>query len=143
MNVLFVCTGNTCRSPMAEALMKKIAADRGWDSLQCDSAGLAAFVGSPMSNEAKIALKQWGIEHFDHRSKAVSSEFLNEFDLVVTVTEHHRLYLCQKFSFQKTVVSLPTDVGDPYGGNVALYEETARQIVSGLEKLIGEGVIHD
>ncbi|MDR6225502.1 low molecular weight protein arginine phosphatase [Desmospora profundinema] len=89
---LFICTGNTCRSPMAEALLRKRAAERGL-SLEVKSAGVSALPGGAASFPAVEVLKEKGIDHSDHRSQPVTAELLDWADVVLTMTRSHRQWL--------------------------------------------------
>jgi protein-tyrosine-phosphatase len=105
MRILFVCTGNTCRSPMAEKLFKKIAAEKGM-KVEAKSAGLFASVGSSASKHAAHILKQKGITE-EHVSQMVTEDLLTWADLVVTMTESHKHTLIQQFpEFQEKVYTL-------------------------------------
>lgn len=143
MRILFVCTGNTCRSPMALALCERLGRDRGL-ALSCDAAGLTAHMGSPMAENAKRVLARvFGIEDFEHRAKPVTREMIEWADLVLAVTENHRRMLVQCFGCAHKTLTLPLEVGDPFGGDEAAYERAARAILAGLEALADQGVLHD
>ncbi len=142
MRILFVCTGNTCRSPMAQALMESLAEGYGW-KITCDSAGVFASPGAPMSNTAlKVLAHAFHIPSFFHTAKPVTEEMIDAFDLVVAMTKDHLRLLTQKFGERENILSMPRDVGDPFGGSFAVYEKTAKAIVEGLDVLIQEGKIH-
>ncbi|WCK54359.1 low molecular weight protein arginine phosphatase [Aneurinibacillus sp. Ricciae_BoGa-3] len=95
MRILFVCTGNTCRSPMAEKLLRKMAAERGMD-IEVKSAGLFASPGSAASPQAVHVLGKRGITE-SHQSQPATSELLDWADLILTMTESHRDSLLQKY----------------------------------------------
>lgn len=138
MNVLFVCTGNTCRSPMAAALFNKIAMERNLD-VRIESAGLFATDGEPASTEAVIAMKKYGIDLLGHHAQSINTELLEKSDLILTMTAAHKMVI--EPSAQGKVFTLceyagiDTDIADPFGGDVAEYEECAEQIYNALLKV--------
>ncbi len=88
--VLFVCTGNTCRSPMAEAIARTRAAERGWGTVEFRSAGVSAWPGSPASEAVIQAANRRGVEGLDgHRSTPVTEALLDWADLVLAMTPSH------------------------------------------------------
>lgn len=94
--VLFVCTGNTCRSPMAEMMLRKKAAAKGCN-LEVRSAGLSAFNGAGASKAAIRVMEEKGIDHRSHRSRPISAEEVTWADLIFTMTSAHRQLLVQSF----------------------------------------------
>ncbi len=144
MHILFVCTGNTCRSPMAEALMKQMGKEKNFQHLSVDSAGLFPTLNAPMSGNAKEVLEKcFSIQKDSHLAKPLTKELLSKADLVVTATEDHRRLLIQKFGCQEKTISFPTDISDPYGGFFETYKASADAIKKGLELLMEEGLIYD
>ena len=131
MNILFVCTGNTCRSPMAEALLKS----KGLKNVNVMSAGLAAYE-EPISDNAKIALKNKGIDYSDFISKPLTLELLKEADLVFCMSESHKAAL-KNFD---NVFVLGSGISDPYGCDLFVYEECRDQIETEIDALIKEEI---
>lgn len=142
--VLFVCTGNTCRSPMAEALMRR----RAMDKLSCQadelperglcilSAGVAAMAGSRASQEAHQAVTNWGADLNQHESQPVTDRLVRFADLILTMTRAHREALLAQWpeaaSRTKLLSRNSADVADPIGGPIELYRRCAEQIDSHL-----------
>ncbi len=87
--ILFVCTGNTCRSPMAEALLKDMAADSK-EEYEIISAGTTALAGEPAAGEAVRALEEIGVVMTGHKSQPVTPELLEKVDLIITMTRGHK-----------------------------------------------------
>ena len=128
-NVIFVCTGNTCRSPMAENILKDVLKKRGKLGLyNVKSAGLAAEVGSDMSPNAKAALVQMGIKPKKHTAKQLTERAVKSAFLIVCMTERHKQAINSPAC--KTVAEIcgGVDVPDPYGGSVELYIRTAEYL---------------
>ncbi|MGF6953258.1 protein-tyrosine-phosphatase [Neobacillus sp. B4I6] len=141
-HILFVCTGNTCRSPMAEAILKNKAVDE----IEVRSAGIYAANGSEASPHAKRVLEDNGIVH-NHRSSLLTSDEVEWADLILTMTSSHKLAILQQYPHEgQKVYTLKEysgegfnhDVVDPYGGPLAMYEETFRELNGLIDKTIGK-----
>ncbi len=87
--LVFVCTGNTCRSPLAEALARRHAARRGWDHLEVRSAGVAAGTGQPASRGSLEAADQVGLDLSHHASTPLTAELVDAADLILVMSAHH------------------------------------------------------
>lgn len=138
MNVLFVCTGNTCRSPMAAALFNKIALERDLP-VRIESAGLFANDGEPASAEAVTAMKAYDIDLLGHKAKTVNAELLEKSDLVLTMTGAHKMvleqYLGDKVYTLMEFAGESGDIPDPYGKDVDEYKECAESLYKALLKV--------
>ena len=132
--IVFVCTGNTCRSPMAEAICKKRLAERlgcGIDDLPrrgflVQSAGLAAGEGLPAAEEAVAVARSLGVDLSRHESRLLTPELAEQADHLLGMTYSHVLAICDYFPVQARLLS-PTgdDVDDPIGQPLEVYEECA------------------
>lgn len=148
--VLFVCTGNTCRSPLAEALFKKRLADRSnctQDELPRRgylvlSAGLAAMLGCQAAPEAVVAAREFGADLEKHVSRPATPGLLEQADYVVAMTRAHKQLLadaCPQLGTRLRLLSPEgRDVADPIGHEQAVYRECARDISNHLERLAAE-----
>ena len=131
--VVFVCTGNTCRSPMAEALFKQyIAKKRKSSCYEVLSAGLSAEEGAPMTDNAVSALKALGVRlRRKHAAKQLTRGIAKQADLIVCMTRAHAAALSEFGEKVKSVGEITGgyDVPDPYGGDLALYKKTAEYLM--------------
>jgi protein-tyrosine-phosphatase len=141
--MLFVCTGNTCRSPMAEALfLHRLGKKHEWAA---SSAGIYAGAGSPASGNAMAVMKELEVDLESHESQPLTAGLVQEADLIVTMTANHRSEIHQDFpevgnrvflikSFGTSKV--PADISDPYGGSLNVYRNTRDEIDRALSDLI-------
>jgi protein-tyrosine-phosphatase len=140
--VLLVCSGNTCRSPMAMTLLRHLwqKANPGWD-LEVHSAGTGAFPGMPASEHAVAVMKARGLDLSDHRAQVLPD--LQDYDLVLTMTRSHRdAILARQPSMAGRVFTLGEyagtghDVPDPFGGPLSAYEQTASALEPMLQAVV-------
>jgi protein-tyrosine-phosphatase len=145
--VLFICTGNTCRSPMAEGLLKKLLADRSGPPTSIDvaSAGTMGLVGMPATDFAVEVSASYGVDIHQHHSQAATPELLDRADLVLALAADHydfcrdmkvppeRLYMLRAFPGHPNALSqyvIPDPIGSPreqYQRTFFLIEEALRR----------------
>lgn len=136
MTLLFVCTGNTCRSPMAAALMRRRLAREGRAGT-AESAGLAAS-GEGASANAVAVLAEWGLDIAAHRSRRVTARLCGEADRVAVMSERHRAALLAMGVPEEKIVVLGAQEGgipDPYGGSLEDYRKTRDALERAVEAL--------
>ena len=134
MKVIFVCTGNTCRSPMAKVLFRKLLQERGIDTIEVDSAGLACEPGEDASPHAVEAMAERGLDLRDHRSRRCSAYLLQE-GVFVGLTESHCRVL-QPYLPPERLMRLGDGIPDPYGGSLEEYRACAERIEQALPDLL-------
>lgn len=135
LNITFVCTGNTCRSAMAEGLFKKILAERGITDITCRSCGLAAYTGDEASPQAVEVCAERGVDLSHHRATVFNQYILDETDIMVCMTESHKNAV-MKISPTFRVLVPDGGIPDPYGGNSEIYRDCADKIEAFLERFI-------
>ena len=147
--MLLVCSGNTCRSPMAEAIAKNmVASERGIKADELEAAGVrilsaGAFTsnGMPAANEAIEAMNKLGIDLSEHRSRALTPELIREADVIYTMTNNHRdaiLHFDREAEHKTFTLDSNGDIDDPIGGSLTVYQRCAELIRRRLEQRIRE-----
>jgi protein-tyrosine phosphatase len=143
--VLFICTANVCRSPMAEAIFNALAKDRDLP-FRSESAGTAALEGRPIAPNAVAALEEVGIYPEAHRARQVSEAMIEESELVLVMSARHAAALhrlCGNLS--QKIYTLPEyasgsrieeGVPDPYGHTMAAYRSSVRQLYMYVERAV-------
>lgn len=151
MRLLFVCTGNTCRSLMAEFLASKILRHLNLeDKFEVSSAGLAAFPGAPASPGACAVLSREGIDVSDHRARQLTEEMVHSADLILTMTAAQKQHLVDLFPEDAEKIFIlkefaqgsppdteeSLDIIDPFGQPESVYQECADELVQVIEQAI-------
>ena len=145
MNVLFVCTANICRSPMAEAIFNALASDLGTPH-HAASAGVSALVGDSMAPYTAEVLEEVGVYPPEHRARQANAPMLEAADLVLAMTPRHVTAL-HKISEASTgkIHTLPdyahattnsTGIADPYGLSISAYRSAAREIFECVDRVV-------
>ena len=144
MHVLFICTGNTCRSPMAEALLRDALTSRGTDQVTVSSAGTGAWDGAPISEGAYLVGLEHGQDLSGHRARMLTREMVRSADLILTMSAQQRARVAELGGEDKVHMlgeyagrdESRSEVSDPFGADLASYRQTYEE----LQQLIAEVV---
>ena len=142
--VLLVCTGNICRSPLAAALLERALGEKGLDGVDVGSAGTGAWDGAPASEGAYLVGLERGLDLSGHRARLLTRELVEQADLILTMARHHRARVDELGGEGRVFVlgeyagrqGDEAEVSDPFGGDLDVYRETCIE----LEGLIGSVV---
>jgi protein-tyrosine-phosphatase len=134
--VLFLCTGNTCRSALAEGIARKLLSDQGRSDVEVESAGTDAWTGGTATDEALLVGIERGLDIGSHRSRKLTRDIVASVDLILAMSDHHlaaaqlmggenKSYLLSDYAS-----SGESDRGikDPFGGDLDAYRETANDL---------------
>lgn len=147
--LLFVCTGNICRSPMAVGILRSLLSDELRDKVKTVSAGIAALSGEQATDLARAVAAEAGIDVSDHRAQQLTKELLEEADLVLSMSIEHNYYvkslgikylektfLLKEFGRHLEGKVRERSIFDPYGGSEGVYRECFREIQAEIERIL-------
>lgn len=135
MRILFVCTGNTCRSPMAEALANQYIKDNNISDITISSCGLFTQNGQPVSSNAVAALAQLGIDISEKKSRRIKPLDLTDSDIIAVMSPEHMEILSQAGVPTSKMILLGGGISDPYGCDVETYIACRDQIKDAIHSL--------
>ena len=132
MRILFVCTGNTCRSPLAEGIARKEAIERGLLDVEVGSAGTSAWDGAPASDGSLLVALERNVDLGSHRARQLTREIVQSSDVILAMGPHHleriealggegRAYLLSQFAASGATERA---ISDPFGGDLEVYRST-------------------
>src|SRR5438046_7558777 len=142
-HVLFVCTGNICRSPLAAALLQRALKERGLD-MNVTSAGTGAWDGAPASEGAYLVGLERGLDLSGHRARLLTRELVEQADLILTMARHHRARVDELGGEGRVFVlgeyagreGDEAEVSDPFGGDLDVYRNTCVELEALIEAAV-------
>ena len=148
--MVLVCTGNTCRSALGEALLRQALAARALSNVEVSSAGTGAWEGAPASEGAYLVALEHGLDLSGHRARLLTAEVIAESDLILTMARHHRarvlelgaggqVHLLGEYAGRS---GAGAEVADPFGADLEIYRQTRDELVAltqaAADRLAGE-----
>ncbi len=152
MNILLVCTGNTCRSSMAEGIFKYLLENSNIENVHVSSAGINAFEGDNANEKAIYTLDKKGIDILNHKARLLTKKIIIDSDLILTMTGSHKkmivnavpeysnkVYTLKEYAFianNEEIHDENLDIADPFGSDYNVYEKVAEEIEAQLIKIV-------
>ncbi len=145
--IIFVCTGNICRSPMAQYYAQSVINKRAnAEDYYIESAGINAYQGECSTQNAIDAMKQYGIDLYKHRANTLENSLIEDADYIIGMTELHKKILMQIYPKLKNKIftlrevagndMYSKDIEDPWGYNLDVYINIAKEIVENVDKFL-------
>ena len=139
MKILCVCTGNICRSPMLEELLRQELTKRGMADHTVSSAGTGTYDGAAASEHAVTAMKELGFDISAHRSRQITPEIVQNTDAFIALSPEHGVTLAFQYGVDpEKILVAGAGIPDPYGRNLATYRTCLSLLVEAMPQLIDD-----
>ena len=146
MKVMFICTGNICRSAMAEGYLKKRVQEEKIDVQVCSS-GIYAEDGAKATHLAEEAMRKYGIDLSEHRATNTHNSKIKQMDIILCATTSHKQILTEMYPDLKEKIYTikeyaygnideSKDINDPWGYDITVYRHCAKELVEAIEKIL-------
>jgi protein-tyrosine-phosphatase len=143
MKIIFVCTGNTCRSALAEGIARREAIERGLIDFEVSSAGTSAWNGAPASDGGVLVALEHGVDLTGHRARQLTREIVQENDVILVMGPHHleraealggegKAHLLTHYAAHG---SSDRAVSDPFGGDLEVYRATYEELEKEIKRV--------
>ena len=147
--IMYVCTGNTCRSPMAEGILRKLLEERGCKDVEVSSSGIGTLDGYPATPSAVEVSQQYDIDISDHHSGRLTHKLFKEQDLIFALAQNHYEFMRNFPDFESKVYMVKAfphyghpdpehSVEDPLGGSLEEYKVTFEEIYTEIRRALPE-----
>ncbi len=137
MNILVICTGNTCRSPMAEGILKSLIKEKGYENIKVSSMGLGAFDGQSPTSNAVEAMKEIGIDISQKKSQRVMLQDLTQTDYIYVMTQSQKDVITDALPQLEDKITV-LDIPDPFAGDLSVYRECRDALLAFFQKEVEE-----
>ena len=132
--IMFVCTGNTCRSPMAQAIFNHLAEEKGIE-VRAESMGVATVTGMPVSENSVEVCREIGIDISDMHSTAYSDKQLDEYDKFYCMSANHKYFLMTQCKVSADKIEV-MNVADPYMCGAEVYRQCRDEIICAVKEIL-------